>query len=116
MYYVGWSSSTGEADWALRPLLASESLPPKMFNTAVLQERRSGRRHRQGAGHHHGAEKAKLYTDAQQRIWKDAPWAFLVTEQLLSAHAQAPVGLLRDARTAASTSTKSNSSNPGHRS
>ena len=25
LYYVGWSSSTGEADWALRPLLASES-------------------------------------------------------------------------------------------
>ena len=33
-------------------------------------------------------EKTRLYTDAQQRIWKDAPWAFLVTEQLLSAHAK----------------------------
>jgi glutathione transport system substrate-binding protein len=29
--------------------------------------------------------KTALYADAQKRIWKDAPWAFLVTEQLLSA-------------------------------
>ncbi len=31
------------------------------------------------------AEKTKLYTDAQQKIWNDAPWAFLVTEKLLYA-------------------------------
>jgi glutathione transport system substrate-binding protein len=38
MYYVGWSSSTGEADWALRPLLASEVVqPPKLFNTAYYK-------------------------------------------------------------------------------
>ena len=34
------------------------------------------------------AAKAKIYADAQQRIWKDAPWAFLVTEQLLSVRAR----------------------------
>jgi glutathione transport system substrate-binding protein len=34
------------------------------------------------------AEKARLYTDAQKRIWADAPWAFLVTEQLLSANSK----------------------------
>ena len=34
------------------------------------------------------AEKTRLYTDAQKRIWADAPWAFLVTEKLLSAHAK----------------------------
>src|SRR5438094_4308935 len=37
LYYVGWSTSTGEADWALRPLLASESWPPKLFNTAYYK-------------------------------------------------------------------------------
>ena len=37
LYYVGWSASTGEADWALRPLLASESWPPKLFNTAYYK-------------------------------------------------------------------------------
>ncbi|MCZ3141013.1 hypothetical protein NYZ10_19535, partial [Acinetobacter baumannii] len=33
-------------------------------------------------------EKARLYKDAQQRIWKDAPWAFLVTEQVLYARSK----------------------------
>jgi glutathione transport system substrate-binding protein len=31
-------------------------------------------------------EKAKLYKDAQETIWKDAPWAPLVVEKLLSAN------------------------------
>jgi len=34
MFYTGWSASTGEADWALTPLFATESAPPKIFNTA----------------------------------------------------------------------------------
>jgi glutathione transport system substrate-binding protein len=34
MYYIGWSASTGEANWALSPLLASISAPPKLMNTA----------------------------------------------------------------------------------
>ena len=37
LYYVGWSTSTGEADWALRPLLYGESWPPKLFNTAYYK-------------------------------------------------------------------------------
>ena len=28
MYIIGWSSSTGDADWGIRPLLAKESEPP----------------------------------------------------------------------------------------
>jgi glutathione transport system substrate-binding protein len=88
MYYVGWSSSTGEADWALRPLLASESLPPKMFNTAYYRNPEVDADIAKALVTTSGAEKAKLYTDAQQRIWKDAPWAFLVTEKLLSVRAR----------------------------
>ena len=33
-----------------------------------------------------GSEKASLYKDAQEELWRDAPWAPLVTERLLSAH------------------------------
>ena len=32
------------------------------------------------------AEKAKLYKDAEETAWSDAPWAPLVVEKLLSAH------------------------------
>ena len=34
------------------------------------------------------AEKARLYTEAQELIWKDAPWVFLSTERLISVRAR----------------------------
>jgi glutathione transport system substrate-binding protein len=85
MYYVGWSASTGEADWALRPLLGSESAPPKSFNTAYYKNPEVDADISKALLTVDNAEKTKLYADAQQRIWKDAPWVFLVTEQLVSA-------------------------------
>ena len=84
LYYVGWSTSTGEADWALRPLLASESSPPRLFNTAYYKNAKVDAAIKGAQLTTDSAEKAKLYKDAQEEIWKDAPWAFLVTERLLS--------------------------------
>jgi glutathione transport system substrate-binding protein len=92
LYYVGWSSSTGEADWALRPLLASESFPPKLFNTAYYKNPAVDEDIQKALKTTDGKEKAKLYADAQKRIWADAPWAFLVTEQLLSANSKKLTG------------------------
>ena len=87
LYYVGWSTSTGEADWALRPLLYGESWPPRLFNTAYYKNDEGRRRHQERAARRPtAAEKAKLYKDAQETIWNDAPWAPLVVEKLLSAH------------------------------
>ena len=86
LYYVGWSSSTGEADWALRPLLASESFPPKLFNTAYFKNDRVDTDIKNALLTSDKTEKTKLYKDAQETIYKEAPWAPLVTEKLLSAH------------------------------
>jgi glutathione transport system substrate-binding protein len=88
MYYVGWSSSTGEADWALRPLLASESFPPKLFNTAYYKNAEVDGDIAKALTTTDSDEKVRLYADAQKQIWKDAPWAFLVTERLLSVRAR----------------------------
>jgi glutathione transport system substrate-binding protein len=85
LYYVGWSASTGEADWALRPLLYSESWPPKLFNTAYYKNDQVDADIKGALLTTNTGEKAKLYKDAQERIYKDAPWAPLVTEKLLSA-------------------------------
>ncbi len=85
LYYVGWSSSTGEADWALRPLLYGESWPPKLFNTAYYKSERVDSDIKNALLTTDQAQKAKLYKDAQETIYKDAPWAPLVTEKLLSA-------------------------------
>ncbi|WP_404991118.1 glutathione ABC transporter substrate-binding protein GsiB [Cupriavidus pauculus] len=92
MYYVGWSSSTGESDWALRPLLASESMPPKLLNTAYYKNDQVDADIAGALRTTDRAEKAKLYKDAQERIWKDAPWAFLVTEKILYARSKRLTG------------------------
>jgi glutathione transport system substrate-binding protein len=86
LYYVGWSSSTGEADWALRPLLYGESWPPKLFNTAYYKNEKVDAAIKAAQLTTNTGEKAKLYDDAQRQIWADAPWAPLVTERLLSAN------------------------------
>lgn len=84
MFYTGWSASTGEADWALSPLFATQSAPPKQFNTAFYSNPQVDKDLSDALNTTDKAEKAKLYKDAQDKIWADAPWAFLATERLLS--------------------------------
>ena len=88
LFYVGWSSSTGEADWGLRPLLASESFPPRLFNTAYYKSDKVDADIAKALTVSDRKEKEALYKDAHQEVWKDAPWAFLVTEKLLYARAK----------------------------
>lgn len=80
LYYIGWSSSTGEADWAIRPLLATEAHPPKMTNTAYYSSKVVDQALSDALKTTDTAKKQALYKTAQEQIWKDAPWAFLVTE------------------------------------
>jgi len=88
LYYVGWSSSTGEADWALRPLLASESWPPRLFNMAYYRNDQVDAAIQRALATTDPNDKAAAYREAQEQIWKDAPWAFLVTEKLLYARSK----------------------------
>jgi glutathione transport system substrate-binding protein len=80
MYYAGWSSSTGEADWGLRPLLATEAFPPQLNNTAYYSNPKVDQDIKKALNTTDKTEKTALYKDAQQTIWNDAPWAFLVTQ------------------------------------
>lgn len=79
IYYAGWSSSTGEADWALRPLLSTPAFPPVMNNTAYYSNPKVDSDIMRALTVSNREEKAALYKDAQEIIWKEAPWAFLVT-------------------------------------
>ena len=85
MFYTGWSASTGEADWALSPLFSTQAAPPKQFGTAFYSNAQVDKDLTDALKTTDKAEKAKLYADAQKQIWTDAPWAFLVTERLVSA-------------------------------
>lgn len=86
MYYAGWSASTGEADWALRPLLATSGWPPVFNNTAYYSNPKVDKDIADALLTTDKDEKTKLYDSAQDQIWNDAPWAFLTTIKLLSVH------------------------------
>lgn len=88
MYYAGWSASTGEADWALRPLLATSAWPPAFNNTAYYSNEQVDNDIADALKTTDEANKTELYADAQEQIWKDAPWAYLVTVELVSAHSK----------------------------
>jgi glutathione transport system substrate-binding protein len=86
LYYVGWSTSTGEADWALRPLLDGDSWVPKLSNYTFYKNEKFDADIKNAQLTTDSTERGKLYKDAQQIAWNDAAWAPLVVEKLLSAH------------------------------
>ncbi|WP_213712664.1 glutathione ABC transporter substrate-binding protein GsiB [Cedecea lapagei] len=88
MFYTGWSASTGEADWALSPLFASQNWPPTLFNTAFYSNPQVDKDLTDALKTTKPEEKAKLYKDAQDTIWKESPWVPLVVEKLVSAHSK----------------------------
>jgi len=88
LYYVGWSTSTGEADWALRPLLGGDSWVPKLSNYTFYKNPQFDADIKNAQLTTDTAERAKLYKDAQEIAWNDAAWAPLVVEKLLSAHSK----------------------------
>ncbi|MCS4510146.1 glutathione ABC transporter substrate-binding protein GsiB [Xylophilus ampelinus] len=88
MHYVGWSSSTGEADWALRPLFSTESWAPKLANYAFYSNPVFDESVAKALITNDGAERAALYKTAQEQLAKDLPRIPLVTEEVLYAHAK----------------------------
>ena len=88
-----FSSSTGEADWGLRPLFAGDKTPPSMYNISYYKNPTVDADIMKALGTTDRAEKTKLYTEVQEEIWKDAPWAFLVTEKLLYATSKKLTGM-----------------------
>ncbi|MEJ2803352.1 glutathione ABC transporter substrate-binding protein GsiB [Comamonadaceae bacterium PP-2] len=88
LYYTGWSSSTGEADWALRPLFATEAWAPKLNNMSFYSSPVTDGAIAKALVSVDDAEKAELYKTAQEQLAKDLPRIPLVTEQNLSAHSK----------------------------
>lgn len=86
MFYTGWSASTGEANWALTPLFATQSWPPTIFNTAFYSNPQVDNDLNDALKTTDGEKKAAFYKDAQDRIWNDRPWVPLVVEKLVSAN------------------------------
>jgi glutathione transport system substrate-binding protein len=73
MYLSGWSSSTGDADWGIRPLFATESRPPLNYNIAYYSNPAVDALIREGLSSADPAIRSAAYAKAQTIIWDDAP-------------------------------------------
>lgn len=85
MYYGGWSSSTGDADWALRPLFATASFPPSLYNVGYYSSKAVDAALKSGLETADPAKRGAAYATAQKQIWDDAAWVFLGVERILDA-------------------------------
>ena len=94
LYYAGWSSSTGDADWALRPLFASEAWPPKLQNTAYYSNKVVDDAIAGALKSTDNQEKAAFYKTAQDQIMADLPWAVLTVDKLLFATSKRLSGIV----------------------
>jgi len=82
---TGWSPSTGDADWALRPLFAGESWPPVLFNIAFYKNPKADALIAAGLATADQGKRTRDYAEAAQIIWQDAPWIWLQNAEILSA-------------------------------
>ena len=93
MYYNGWSASTGDADWGLRPLFYSKSFPPSLFNVAYYSNPVTDAAIEKGLTTADTAVRMEAYKDAQAQIWKDVPWVFLVSDDNIAAKSKKLSGI-----------------------
>lgn len=85
LYYGGWSASTGDADWGIRPLLYGQSFPPAMFNVSYYKDPKLDAAIEAGIATADPAKRAEAYAEAQKIAWEGAPWIFLGVVQNLGA-------------------------------
>ncbi|HEX6443654.1 MAG TPA: ABC transporter substrate-binding protein [Streptosporangiales bacterium] len=79
----GWSPSTGDADWGLRPLLSKEAWPPTLYNTSFYDNPTVNKKIDAALATADKAERQKLYAEVQKIVMDDAPWVFLyISDQL----------------------------------
>lgn len=72
-YISGWSSSTGDADWALRPLLCKESEPPSSYNTCYYENQDFDNLIYRALSTADESIRSECYAEAQDMIWEDSP-------------------------------------------
>jgi len=80
--YVGaWSTSTGDADWAIRPLLYKEMAPPAGYNVGFYNNQKVNDLVKAGLSTADEKKRAVAYADLQKELWADMPWAPLYYSQ-----------------------------------
>jgi glutathione transport system substrate-binding protein len=88
MYMGQWSSSTGDADWALRPLFATAGFPPHLYNVGYYSNPAVDKAIDGALQTADPEKRGAFYATAQAQIWKDAPWIFLAVPDNLNGQAK----------------------------
>ncbi len=81
---AGWSPSTGDADWGLRPHFDGASWPPTLFNIAFYKNPKVDALLHDALDTADQTRRTKDYAQAMRIIWDDAPWVFLYNSQILA--------------------------------
>jgi glutathione transport system substrate-binding protein len=86
MYVTAWSSSTGDADWGLRPFLWGKGFPPVLNNFAYYKNPVVDEAIEAGLSTIDTKKRAAAYATVQEVAWKDAPLLFLGMSHNLAAY------------------------------
>lgn len=73
IYRTGWSPSTGDADWGLRPLLHSESEPPANYNLSYFENEEFDNLVYAALETADQSERNNYYAQAQDIVWEELP-------------------------------------------
>ncbi|WP_342513116.1 glutathione ABC transporter substrate-binding protein [Sporosarcina sp. FSL K6-1522] len=85
LYYGGWSPSTGDADWGIRPLVGgADAFPPKSYNISYYDNPEVNASIQAALQTADSDKRAAAYKEAQEIIWKDAPWVNLTTGKTMA--------------------------------
>jgi glutathione transport system substrate-binding protein len=88
MQYGAWSSSTGDADWGIRPILYTKSFPPVLSNLAWYSNPATDKAIEDGLSTTDPVKRGEAYARAQAQAWKDTPWIYLAVERNLAAYSK----------------------------
>jgi ABC-type transport system substrate-binding protein len=86
---AGWLPSSGEARGGLFPLFHSSQWMPKGFNTSFFRNERFDDLLERATRATQGAERDSLYGQAQDLLYEEAPWIFLVAPKTVVARSAA---------------------------
>lgn len=88
MYVIGWSPSTGDADWGMRPLLAIESEPPMSYNICYYENEEVDQLLKDGLNTADVEARKAAYEKAQDIIWEESPLVCLASDMNTWANAK----------------------------
>lgn len=85
LYYGGWSPSTGDADWGIRPLLGGEeAFPPNSYNIAYYNNSNVNAQIQKALKTAETEKRGQAYGEVQKIVWEEAPWVFLSRDNTMA--------------------------------